>query len=109
MALRKLHIPDSKFKNQMLQNIKKFIKEDVNCTYSWTPLKMWRRQSVSVSNSERTYFCSELVAKAYKESKLLREDGCPSSAYIPCHFAESHDLHLLNNCCLLKEQKITWT
>jgi len=108
LALRRLYIPDKKLRRQMLQTIASFVKEVVNCTYSWTPVKMMRRKSVAVSKlSERTFFCSEVVAKAYKECGILRED-CPSSAYTPAMFDESNNLQLLRGCRLLKEQKITF-
>lgn len=42
---------------------------------------------------DKTFFCSELVAKAYKEAGLLREDVA-SCAYFPSCFEEQSNLSL---------------
>jgi len=106
MALRKLHIPNKKLRKDVVINIVNFVKEVVNCEYSWTPLKMMRRQSTNdMALKDRSYFCSELVAKAYKLSGILR-DNCSSGSYTPAMFEEKFDLHLLKGARLLKEQAI---
>eukprot|EP00954_Amorphochlora_amoebiformis_P030109 1394153-Amorphochlora_amoeboformis.AAC.1 len=68
----------------------------------------FRRQSKIVNDcKKKTFFCSELVAKAYKEMNILRED-VPSSAYLPGSFEESSGLVLFSGASLEPENRLTF-
>lgn len=45
--------------------------------------------------SEEHFFCSELVASAYKSIGVLPND-IPACNYWPSHFGDNHDLRLVN-------------
>ena len=44
--------------------------------------------------NDRTFFCSELVAKAYKYLKVIEDDKTSCSLFYPCHFTSSGDSFL---------------
>ena len=63
----------------MLESLERFLKEAVGLRYSVRPSDVFRRvtktkrmeaEDTLVPNS-RTFFCSELIAKAYKVLKLI--------------------------------------
>jgi len=103
---RKLYIPDSKLKKEVMRGLYKFLQTVVNRKYSWNPLKQLRKDSIlPLSDPNRTFFCSELVAKAFKETNLLRPN-CASSRYLPTTFEERKGLTLLNGAFFGPEQTI---
>jgi len=105
---RKLHIPDTKLRKQVRKTLHKFLKVVANRNYSWTPLKQMRKVSLLPhSDPNRTFFCSELVASAFKEAGLLRKN-CPSTRYLPTTFEERKGLLLLNGAFLGPEQQISF-
>ena len=91
--------------------------------YKWSPLQRIRAQR-SLSNSRThsqtdkpaptapeqvsSYFCSELIAEAYKSMGYLRND-LPSSVYLPGTFAASQNLILLNGGILGPEIRIDFS
>ena len=46
-----------------------------------------RNHGYLLINKDRTFFCSELVAKAFKELGIRRNNGKSSSKFYPKHFA----------------------
>lgn len=40
---------------------------------------------------DRTFFCSELVAKAFKIIKVIEDDDISCTSYFPAHFGAKHD------------------
>lgn len=57
-------------------------------------------------NENRTFFCSELVAAAYKHCGLLSDDVCTASCY-PGHFGSDAQLALKHNAKLGPELDVT--
>ena len=59
-------------------------------------------------NKDRTFFCSELVAKACKVLGILEDDGTSSSQFFPKAFSSKGDsqLKLTPNTVLEEEQQI---
>jgi len=79
-----------------LKEMRKFCRGVEGKKYSLTAGKLMRRNStLRFDDEKRTYFCSELVAKAFKTVLLLRAD-CPSTEYYPGSFGQSERLPLLN-------------
>jgi len=70
----------------------------------------FRRASVhpKATDSRRTFFCSELIAKAYKVMGLLRHD-VPSCLYLPGAFTDNSGLRLLSGAELGCEMKMKFT
>jgi len=72
--------------DELISKIEKFVKANVGNKYAVNAKKLMQRKSTSIgteSLSERTYFCSELVAACYKRADLLPSD-ISSSRYLPC-------------------------
>ena len=44
-----------------------------------------------IINEDRTFFCSELVAKAFKTLHIMIEDGRSSCQFYPSHFTSKGD------------------
>eukprot|EP00455_Lapot_gusevi_P048857 TRINITY_DN6820_c0_g1_i7.p2 TRINITY_DN6820_c0_g1~~TRINITY_DN6820_c0_g1_i7.p2 ORF type:complete len:108 (+),score=30.14 TRINITY_DN6820_c0_g1_i7:55-378(+) len=103
MAIRHL---ETKITKDMASALQAFIKTVLGKKYEWTPMKMYRRNSVvDISSNDRTFFCSELVARAYKSMGLLRE-SLSSGAYLPGSFSARSNLVLLNGAQLSDEYEI---
>jgi len=98
VVIRRLVGPSKVVKRQIVKKFAKFLKtvvHDQNPKYSWHPMKVLStRPSLPPSDPKRTYFCSELIAKAYKEAGLLRT-SVPTAAYYPSYFQKKKDLKLL--------------
>jgi len=108
IAFRSLIIPDLKERKEIKMKLALFVKTVVNRHYGWNPMQLIRKQStVSLYDESRTFFCSELIAKAFKEVGLLRADFA-SSQYFPSHFQESKHLKLLKGCSFSKEMQVIW-
>lgn len=105
---RKLHIPDKKLRKEVKKGLHEFLKVVSHRNYSWTPLKQMRKVSLLPhSDPNRTFFCSELVASALKETGLLRKN-CASTRYLPTTFEERKDLKLLKGAFFGPEQEISF-
>ncbi|GAB5369137.1 hypothetical protein AAMO2058_001379700 [Amorphochlora amoebiformis] len=103
LVVRKLK---PKLTKSALIELAKFCKGVEGKKYSLTPAKLLRREStMAFDDKDRTYFCSELVAKALKHLELLRED-CPSTEYVPGSFGESHRVTLMNGYSYGPEMRI---
>ena len=63
---------------------------------------------IQLNDDNRTYFCSSLVSKCYKEAGIL-QTSIPSSAYFPSHFSEDgNGIGFMMGSYLAKEQKINF-
>lgn len=72
----------------------KFVKSSIGKKYDLRALKLIRKTS-GEEESERGYFCSELVAKVYKELGLLEKEKA-SSSYWPVDFTARGGLNLFD-------------
>ena len=90
---------------EMLEKLEMFVKEAYGKKYSLNARKLLTRKSMAVKGSDslieknRTFFCSELVAKAYKCMGLLDKDKS-SSTYFPNSFSSEKKLALLKGLSL---------
>eukprot|EP01084_Bolivina_argentea_P109275 195312_1 len=109
IGFRSLIIPDSNLRKEIKRKLTQFVKTVVNRHYGWNPIALIRKQStVSLYDESRTFFCSELIAKAFKEAGLLRSD-LASSQYFPSHFQQSKNMTLLKGCSFSNEMSVRWT
>jgi len=108
VVIRPLIIPPCN-KRQLLQKIERFIFDasQSHLKYGLGATKMMRKKSLAqeVWDKDRTYFCSELVAKCLKSISLLRADPA-SCQYLPCDFSEATSIQLLKGCYFGKEVDI---
>ena len=108
VAMRSLIIPDINLRKIITKQLSEFVKTVVNRQYGWSPIQLMRKTSnVSLYDDKRTFFCSELIAKALKEVSLLRKDYA-SSQYFPSHFQETKHLKLLKGCSFSSEMIVEW-
>jgi len=104
-VLRRLRLPGGAT-DEMLKRLGHFVDETCGHAYGWNLTKMMRKKSVAnFDDRSRTFFCSELVAAAYKEMGLLRPD-IPSSHYPPGDFAEDK-ITLLQGASFGEAEEIT--
>ena len=55
-------------------------------------MKSYRmNKGAKIINDDRTFFCSELVAKAFKTLLIMNEDGRASSQFYPSNFTSTGD------------------
>jgi len=98
VVIRRLVGPNKLARQEVVLKLAKFLKtviHDQSPKYSWHPMKVLStRPSLPPNDPKRTYFCSELIAKAYKEAGLLRA-GVPTASYYPSYFQSKKDLKLL--------------
>lgn len=63
--------------------------------YGLEPQDFLRQNTVTEDKDEidedRTFFCSELVAKAYKMCGIIVDDDVSCTRYLPGHFSDSSD------------------
>ena len=71
----------------MMMDLDAFVREVVGHKYALSIAKLLQRKTVALDTlnnggkfvtENRTFFCSELVAKAYKVMGLLEKDGASS-------------------------------
>jgi len=108
VVYRKLEVERS---DEFITKIEKFVKTTVGNKYAVNAKKLMQRKSTSIgteSLSERTYFCSELVAACYKRADLLPTD-ISSSRYLPCSFSAARKLPLLKGAKLGREMLIDFS
>ena len=75
----------------MLTNLEKFLKEAIGQQYSIGISNILRRKTEMNVNREiidtsRTFFCSELVAKAFKTLGIMVDNNTACSQFYPHHF-----------------------
>jgi hypothetical protein len=59
-----------------------------------------------IIDKDRTFFCSELVAKAYKMCLIMAPTDQASSNFLPKHFSQSETLDLVPGAKLGNELEI---
>ena len=85
--------------DDMIDNLQKFLSQVVGNKYELSTNKLKRTQSLDsmdlgvdqngeqrIIEADRTFFCSELVAKAYKILGIIEDDNRSCSKYFPSHF-----------------------
>ena len=79
----------------MIARLEVFLKEAVGNKYGMSTKKLlFHRQSIKPKkgafiDEDRTFFCSELVAKAYKVLGVIEDDETSCSSFYPSHFSAS--------------------
>lgn len=103
ISIRRLNRKVTSLEANTLEN---FVRQSVGQRFGWSPFMRYRRKSIiPKAEEDRTYFCSELIATAYKTLGLLSKE-IPGCCYMPDHFASSGGLELLKGMSLGKETMI---
>ena len=80
----------------MIDNLEIFLREAVGQKYGLNSKKLFRRQTEApkkgatdrqMIGEERTFFCSELIAKGFKVLGILENDTRSCAQYYPGHFS----------------------
>ncbi|CAD8141629.1 unnamed protein product [Paramecium octaurelia] len=103
VVYRQLHL---KRNVDFLLQIEKFVKENVGRQYQLSFTKLLQDKSTIVTpqnqQEDPTYFCSQLIAKIYKQIGLLNQDRS-ANQYWPGSFSnEKEDIQL--KCCSLSDE-----
>ena len=85
--------------DEMVNKLEIFLNEVIGNKYSITPQILTQRETLGISDedenilvsSERTFFCSELVAKAFKVLGVTQNDKKSCGKYYPGHFSIKND------------------
>lgn len=89
--------------DDMIDKLETFLREVVGNKYGISTSKIMQRKTVKARkgvyiDDDRTFFCSELVAKGYKVLGVMEDDDRACSSYYPSSFStEKNDLKLLND------------
>jgi len=117
IAYRKLEVKDPQLRAQIQENLFKFVTEHTGKKYQLSLMKLLRRNSNHNINSQSNikniaakkeapapegFFCSELIAAAYKSVGLLNP-FVASTRYLPVSFSEKKGLKLLRDSNLSNE------
>ena len=77
----------------MQTNLDNFLNQVIGLKYGINPAKLRRRQSITkpgdldeADQKNRSYFCSELIAKAFKELGIIENDKTSCTMFFPNHF-----------------------
>mgnify|MGYP000855427302 CR=1 FL=1 len=84
---------------KMVDNLEKFLSEAVGLKYGLGGGKLMRQQTMQMKNTDknsmisegRTFFCSELVAKAFKCLGIIEDDDISCARFFPHHFSSRGD------------------
>ena len=91
-----------------MQKLEEFIRTVIGLKYKLTPSKIFSKKCENendIINEEKSFFCSELVASAYKCLGLLPQE-ISASQYWPGNFSNKGGLKLQMNAILEDEQFI---
>ena len=85
--------------DKMVENLETFLKEALGQKYGLTVGTIFRRNTElkvdrEIIDTERTFFCSELVAKAFKTLGILVDNNTSCSQFYPHHFGARGDSFL---------------
>lgn len=87
---------------KMINNLETFLGEVVGQKYGLSKEKLMKQQtdiksadSNTLIDEDRTFFCSELIAKAFKLLGVIEEDETSCTQFWPHHFSSKGD-HFLN-------------
>ena len=79
--------------NEMFDKLEIFLRETEGLQYGLEANKLVRKETIKKTNvdremidEDRTFFCSELIAKGYKELGILQDDKTASCMFYPHHF-----------------------
>lgn len=82
----------------MFTKLEKFLAQAVGCSYGLSAAKLTRSETIKKKkdglveiDEERTFFCSELVAKAYKILGIIEDDNVSCTQYMPGSFSQKGD------------------
>lgn len=107
--------------DEMIDNLEIFLKEAVGRQYGISTSKLLQRKTIKKQNSQqpmtakeeenkvfieenRTFFCSELIAKAYKVLGIIQNDHRSCSNYFPGNFSSKGcTLNFVDNLYLEQE------
>ncbi|CDW89888.1 ph domain containing protein [Stylonychia lemnae] len=110
VILRHLEVERS---DALIDKLEIFLKEAVGNKYGISTSKLlFQRNTVKPKKNkyiddDRTFFCSELVAKAYKVLGIMEDDGRPSNYFYPASFSsKSTALNLTVGAHLGQEMNI---
>jgi len=79
--------------NKHLEKLDAFIKEALGKKYAFKLNQLASRKTVgmagknSLIDKDRTFFCSELIAKTFKVCNIMEQSENASSNYLPGHFS----------------------
>jgi hypothetical protein len=88
-----------------MQKLEEFIRNVIGLKYRLSAAKIFKKTcevDEDTFNGDKSYFCSELVASAYRCLGLLPKD-VPASQYWPGNFSNKGGLKLQNNAWLEDE------
>lgn len=88
---RQLHVERT---DEMMMKLEEFVKKVEGKKFKISPVKLLQRSSRELPGEEDSFFCSELVASAYKAMGLINQD-IPASAYWPGDFSCDKNLDLI--------------
>ena len=71
-----------------------FVKKVKGKAYKFTPIKLLSRSKKRDPGEEDDFFCSELIASAYKALRILSENVAANS-FLPGNFSDEKNLDLL--------------
>lgn len=80
--------------DEMMLKLEEFVKKVDGKKFKISPVKLLQRNSREMPGEEANFFCSELVASAYKSMGLLSSD-VPASNYWPGDFGIDKNLSLI--------------
>ena len=99
--------------NNMCDNLEKLLDEAIGRNYGMNPSKLMRSKTIKSRDNtliaeDRTFFCSELVAKAFKILGVLKDDDTSCTQFYPHHFTGAGDsfLKLENGVTIDTQQMI---
>jgi len=107
IVVRHLEIPDDTLKTRVQWQLQNFVQNAINTPYSIIR-GLFRRGSDDLNDPSRTFFCSSLVAKAYKTVGLL-QSNIASRRYYPGHFLQSDGIAILCGSSLSQPVKIDFS
>ena len=84
--------------DEMVLKLEVFLREAVGQRYGFNSSKFLRQKTMHKKNDNnemidenRTFFCSELVAKAFKVLGILKDNDISCAKFFPSHFSAKHD------------------
>ena len=82
-------------RTQVFSKMEKFLEKSVGKKYEVNLSKFMKHKSTfNGIADDRTFFCSELVAKAFKLLGIMEDDGTSCAQFYPGHFAAAGDKFL---------------
>lgn len=89
--------------DEMIQKLEDFICKVKGMQYLLNPIGIIKKRDPT--GPDQGFFCSQLIASAYKEIGVLHS-GVPSVSVLPGHFSYEHTLQLVDRAFLGEEQLI---